>query len=190
MSKPESGFFSGTIGGNSSSPLIQKSVPSIKRKAVSKKTNVSKRITVSKKAMEHSSKGDYTYPNKSKNSNGNLRLAGGGHSQECIKEMKKEGIQYNVTIRYKNGVRVGNVPTHKQRNKRTGDNQSWFPKNWTRSTIRNAAKYVCSLKKNQGKKDGVILFGVYRGVRVGVIKTNGRIATIFPDARKQPGGLL
>ena len=190
MSKSNSGYFSGTKGGNSSSPFIQKSVPSNKRKTVSKKTNVSKRITVSKKAMEHSTLGEYILPTGSKGAYPDPRLKGGGHSQECIKYMDKKGIEYEITKEYKNGVRAGNVHSHKEKNKQTGDNQSWFPKNWTRSTIRNAAKYVCSLKKNQGKKDGVILFGVYCGVRVGVIKTNGRIATIFPDARKQPGGLL
>ena len=30
--------------------------------------------------------------------------------------------------------------------------------------------------------DGKAFFGVYKGVRVGVIKTNGKIATVFPDA--------
>nr|MDH3082442.1 hypothetical protein [Bacillus subtilis] len=28
------------------------------------------------------------------------------------------------------------------------------------------------------------IFGEYKGVRVGVIKTNGEIGTIFPDATK------
>lgn len=30
--------------------------------------------------------------------------------------------------------------------------------------------------------DGVTVFGEYNGVRVGVIKTNGEIRTIFPDS--------
>ena len=34
--------------------------------------------------------------------------------------------------------------------------------------------------------DGVTVFGNYNGVRVGVIRTNGRISTIFPDAASQP----
>ncbi len=29
--------------------------------------------------------------------------------------------------------------------------------------------------------DGVTMWGTYKGVRVGVIKTNGRVATVFPD---------
>lgn len=186
MSKPKSGYFSGTKGGNSSSPFIQKSVPSNKRKTVSKKKSVSKRITVSKKAMEHSTLGEYILPTGSKGAYPHPRLKGGGHSQECIKYMDNNNTPYNINYTYPNGVRVGNVPTHSHSSKRKGNNQSWFPEKWTRTTIRQAAKYVCSLKKNQGKKDGVRLYGVYHGVRVGVIKTNGRVATIFPDATKQP----
>lgn len=136
--------------------------------------------------MDHSTVGDYVPASKSKGAYPHPRLKGGGHSEESLIYMRKHNTPYNITYTYPNGVRVGNVPTHKDKAKKTGNNQSWFPKNWTRSTIRNAAKYVCSLKKNQGKKDGVRLFGVYRGVRVSVIKTNGQIATIFPDATKQP----
>lgn len=29
--------------------------------------------------------------------------------------------------------------------------------------------------------DGVPAFGTYKGVRVGIIRTNGQIATVFPD---------
>lgn len=34
--------------------------------------------------------------------------------------------------------------------------------------------------------DGVIGYGEYDGVRVGIIKTDGKIGTIFPDADLQP----
>ena len=30
--------------------------------------------------------------------------------------------------------------------------------------------------------DGKTIYGVYKGVRVGVKRTNGKIATVFPDA--------
>lgn len=43
---------------------------------------------------------------------------------------------------YDNGVRVGNVPDHKVKAKRTGTNQSWFPENWCESDITNAGVYV------------------------------------------------
>ncbi len=31
-----------------------------------------------------------------------------------------------------------------------------------------------------------MIFGEYKGVRVGAIKTNGKIGTVFPDGTKQP----
>lgn len=36
------------------------------------------------------------------------------------------------------------------------------------------------------KPDGVRCYGEYDGVRVGIIKTNGKIGTIFPDSDSQP----
>ena len=55
--------------------------------------------------------------------------------------------------------------------KQTGTGQAWFPRNWTRG--------------NRHVKDGIAVFGMWKGVRVGVIRTNGKIGTIFPDS-KQP----
>lgn len=40
------------------------------------------------------------------------------------------------------------------------------------------------LKGNRHIPDGKKIFGVYKGVRVGVIRTNGKIATVFPDANQ------
>lgn len=34
--------------------------------------------------------------------------------------------------------------------------------------------------------DGIIAYGEYEGVRVGIIKTNGKVGTIFLDADLQP----
>ena len=34
--------------------------------------------------------------------------------------------------------------------------------------------------------DGAIVYGTYKGVRVGVIRTNGKIATVFPDSNQTP----
>jgi hypothetical protein len=39
-----------------------------------------------------------------------------------------------------------------------------------------------SLKKHKTLKDGQTAFGMYRGVRVGIIRTHGMLATIFPDS--------
>ena len=59
--------------------------------------------------------------------------------------------------------------------------QSWFPKNWSAKDIKRAGEHVAGLKKNRKAKDGTAVYGVYKGVRVGVMRTNGEISTIFPD---------
>ena len=41
---------------------------------------------------------------------------------------------------------------------------------------------MAGLQKNRNIPDGKAVFGEYKGVRVGIIKTNGKIATIFPDS--------
>ena len=119
-------------------------------------------------AVQHASKGEYTTTK---------RLKGGGHGQEAIEYMKKNRIQYTITKTYPNGVRIGNVPHHTHAKKRTGDNQSWFPAKWDRETIKNAGKYVSRGKKY---RDGVTKNGKYKNVKVGIIRTKGKVATIFP----------
>ena len=47
---------------------------------------------------------------------------------------------------------------------------------------RYAGEHVAGLKRNRHVPDGKAVYGVYKGVRVGVIRTNGKIATVFPDA--------
>ena len=91
-------------------------------------------------------------------------------------------IKYNVEKTYSNGVRVGNIPNHKNPNKRKSMGQTWFPKSWTTKDIRHAGEHVAGLNGNRHVPDGKAVYGVYKGVRVGVIRTNGKIATVFPDA--------
>jgi len=79
-----------------------------------------------------------------------------------------------------------NVPGHKVKSKRTGNNQSWFPERWTAEDIRQAGEFISRQSGFATAQNGQIVWGVYRGVRVGVIKTNGRPGTIFPDATQQP----
>lgn len=123
-------------------------------------------------AIIHSMEGSYTAGN---------RIKSGGHGQDAIDYMDKNGINYNIIKTYPNGVRVGNIPSHKDRFKRLDTNQAWFPKSWTQKDIVAAAEHVTGLKGNSHKKDGVILYGKWKGVWVGVIKTNGTVGTIFPD---------
>ncbi len=74
----------------------------------------------------------------------------------------------------------------KSKKKKAGNGMAWFPKNWSVKDIVRAGEHVSHLKHNRGVKDGVTIWGTYKGVRVGVIKTHGQVATIFPDAQNQP----
>lgn len=84
-----------------------------------------------------------------------------------------------------NGVRVGHVIDHKNPLKQKSMGQSWFPKEWTGKDIKHAGEHVANLKGNRHSQNGVAVYGMWKGVRVGVIRTHGKIATVFPDS-KQP----
>ena len=132
-------------------------------------------------AIVHANEGAYTHSVNGQH----IRLKSGGHGQAGMNELDKYGIKYHVVKTYSNGVRVGYVPDHKNKLKRTGMNQAWFPKEWTSKDIKHAGEHVANLKGNRHSKDGEAVFGMWKGVRVGVIRTHGIIATIFPDI-KQP----
>lgn len=134
--------------------------------------------TVHHPALIHSIDGEYTHSPKTGRPE---RLKSGGHGQSSMDVMDENGIEYNVVKTFENGVRVGNVPNHKYKRKREGTAQAWFPKSWTTQDIVKAGEHVASLKSNQGTVDGVAMWGTYKGVHVGVIKTEGRVATVFPD---------
>ena len=131
-------------------------------------------------AVVHSNEGAYTKPQKGQQ----IRLKSGGHGQTGLKELDKYGIEYHIVKTYPNGVRVGYVPDHKKRAKQEGTNQAWFPTSWTSKDIKHAGEHVANLKGNKHVKDGVIVFGNWKGVRVGVIRTHGQIGTIFPDSNQ------
>uniref|UniRef100_UPI0011A06A34 T7SS effector LXG polymorphic toxin n=1 Tax=Bacillus pumilus TaxID=1408 RepID=UPI0011A06A34 len=134
-------------------------------------------------SINHSNKGDFTINPKT----GDIsKMKGGGHGQSNIKFLQENNIEYNINKVYENGVRIGNVPGHKVKAKRTGSNQSWFPENWTESDIAEAGAKIVKSPDFSKVENGVTIFGEYKGVRVGVIKTNGEVGTIFPDATKQP----
>ncbi len=128
----------------------------------------------------HSNEGAYTKPQK----DNHIRLKSGGHGQTGLKELDKYGIEYHIVKTYHNGVRVGYVPDHKKHVKQEGTNQTWFPTSWTSKDIKHAGEHVANLKGNKHVKDGVIVFGNWKGVRVGVIRTRGQIGTIFPDSNQ------
>ena len=114
-------------------------------------------------------------------------IKSGGHGQSAMEVMDKNGIKYNIVKTYPNGVRVGNIPSMKDKVKSHGTGMAWFPKSWTQRDMVRAGEHVSQLKHNRGVRNGTVIWGVYKGVRVGVIKTNGQIATIFPDRLYQPG---
>ena len=130
----------------------------------------------------HSNEGAYTKPEAGHH----IRLKSGGHRQTGMNELSKYGIEYHIVKTYSNGVRVGYVPDHCDKRKRSGTNQAWFPRDWTSKDIKHAGEHVANLKKNRHVKDGVPCYGTWKGVRVGIIRTKGIIGTIFPDSQKQP----
>ena len=114
-----------------------------------------------------------------------IRLASGGHSQLAMDMLDKYHIKYKVVKTYPNGVRVGYVSDHGNKKKRDGIGQSWFPKEWKANDIKHAGEHVASLKANRNISNGEKMYGNWKGVRVVVIKTNGKIATVFPDSNQK-----
>lgn len=114
-----------------------------------------------------------------------LRLKSGGHGQKGMELLEKYNITYKVVKIYPNGVRIGHVANHVDPRKRQGVGQTWFPEKWTEKDIKRAGTHVAGLKKNRNSNGNDIIFGNYKGVRVGVIRQGGIIMTVFPD-RKQP----
>ena len=137
--------------------------------------------SVSDFALVHSIEGLFTQPMRRRD---RLRLKSGGHGQKGMLLLDKYGIEYNIVKTYPNGVRVGNIPDHVKRIKRTGTGQSWFPESWTPKDIRRAGEHVAGLKGNRHVPDGQISYGMYKGVRVGIIRTHGKIGTVFPDSNQ------
>ncbi len=144
------------------------------------------RRSVSDFALVHSNEGDFGWKDVHRNGNPakQIRLANGGHGQKGMDLLDKYGIEYHVVKTFSNGVRVGYVPDHKQKRKRSGTGQAWFPKSWTAKDIKRAGEHVAGLKANRKVKDGSTMYGVYKGVRVGVKRTNGNLSTIFPDSNQ------
>jgi hypothetical protein len=136
---------------------------------------------VSDYALVHSNEGTFT---QVKRKGDRLRLKSGGHGQKGMELLDRYGIEYNVVKTYSNGVRVGNIPDHKNPLKKSGTGQAWFPQSWSEKDIRRAGEHVAGLKSNRHVKDGQSIYGVYKGVRVGVKRTRGNPGTVFPDSNQ------
>ena len=72
-------------------------------------------------ALVHSNEGTFTYTPKGHHIS---KLLSGGHGQAGMDLLDKLGIQYNIVKTYQNGVRIGNIPAHKDKLKRSGTGQS------------------------------------------------------------------
>ena len=143
--------------------------------------------SISEFALVHSNEGTFTRTQIKVDGKSRikLRLRSGGHGQKGMDLLDRYKIEYHIVKTYQNGVRIGYIPNHVQKNKRTGTGQSWFPESWTEKDIRRAGEHVASLKSNRHVKDGKAMYGYYKGVRVGVIRTYGKNATVFPDSNQK-----
>ena len=166
--------------------------------------NDNKLLNIPEKTLKHVYEGDFTNPkNPKKIKPGEIRLRGGGHSQKSIELLNDKKIEYNIVKEYSNGVRVGNVPNHKEKAKKEGTKQAWFPKNWNYKDIQKSAEYVANLKNknkyilehNKDKNGDIISifkFANYNGVTVGICYDYKlkKITTIFPDeSQRMLGGV-
>lgn len=68
------------------------------------------------------------------------RMKSGGHGQMNLQILEENGIRYEIVLEYANGVRLGNVPNHKNRAKSKGMGQTWFPRSWTTETVLDASR--------------------------------------------------
>ena len=91
---------------------------------------------ISNTVIEHSSRGTFTAGDKKHKP----RLLSGGHGEENLQALKKYVWDYNIVAKYPNGVRLGNIPSHKKPRNQNGTWQVWFPKSWTRKTIKKAGE--------------------------------------------------
>lgn len=144
--------------------------------------------TLSSDAIKHSNEGEFANPVNPKKSMEPGKMKSGGHGEDNIRLLDRLGRKYTVVRKFKNGVRLGNIDMHGNKMKRTGTGQSWFPSEWTAGDIEAAGNKVIHDTPNFDKiPDGLPVYGDYNGVRVGVIKTDGVSATVFPDGTWQPG---
>ena len=139
------------------------------------------RRTISEYALVHSNEGTYMNVNSKNPDKEPFRLQSGGHGEAMFRILKKHNIGYNIVNTYPNGVRIGTVENHKDTGKRLYNKQAWFPKEWTWKEILRAGEHVAALKRNKNAKDGEHMTGMWKGVKVMVIKRNGKPSTICPS---------
>lgn len=150
-------------------------------------------VHISDDVLAHSNIGDFADIANPKKSLEPGKMLGGGHGQANIIKLNQLKREYEIVHEYKNGVRIGSVKGHDSKFKRfiegsKNTGQSWFPINWSEQKILQAGKSVINnnFKKFKNIEDGIPVFDNFDGIRVGVLKTKGKPATIFPDNAMQP----
>ncbi len=144
-----------------------------------------------KSCIKHSVYGDYSKlgnPKKPPSLANGGRPAGGGHTQAAIDDIISNGFTVNIEKTFGNGVRVGNIPEHTDKFRRTGEQMSWFPKEWDEDKVLIAGTYVANkpesivpIGSNRADKSGDRLTAKYDGVTVCVtMDLNGDITSIYP----------
>ena len=134
---------------------------------------------ISKRAIEHASRGTFIYPKKYRPKQ-KLTMKSGGHGQENIDFLTRRKIPHRIDTVYSNGVRFGHVDYHKNPWCTKKNGQAWFPAAWDREDIKRAGQHVASLRRNSKLIDGYRHTGRYRGVSVGIVARKGFIKTVFP----------
>ncbi|MBX7227709.1 MAG: EndoU domain-containing protein [Chitinophagales bacterium] len=150
-------------------------------------------VHINDKALIHSNVGDFAGAGNPKKSLAPGKMLGGGHGQANIDKLEQLNREYQIVHEYKNGVRIGSISKIADKFKKTSSTkmiagQSWFPPSWDELKIMQAGKFVISnnMKKFLSITEGIPIFDNFEGVRVGVMKTEGKPATIFPDNAMQP----
>ena len=92
--------------------------------------------------VRHSDVGDFPAPGNPKKSTVPATMSGGGHGEANLQYLKSIGFDYNIVHKFSNGVRLGNIPKHKNAMKQVGAGQSWFPESWTAADIKKSGESV------------------------------------------------
>ena len=154
-------------------------------------------FTVGTPALKHSTVGNFTGIRNPKKPAGGVNggnMKGGGHSQANLDELSALGIDYSVEKTYDNGVRIGGVANHNEKEKKLGKSgQSWFPEEWDDDKVMLAGTYTSNkpaitedLYDKDGNLTGYKKFQKYDGVTVGIFEdTEHKIGTIFPDVEQR-----
>lgn len=112
----------------------------------------------------------------------------GFHTESSLKRLEEAGFPARINKILPNGVRVGEIPCHKDVVKRCHNGQAWFPEDWTDDDVLTAATYVINQPENHMSK--YLYIGKYEihGEEVRLIMYNNDNGLMYPDKDNQPSG--